>query len=400
MDTALRQRVRKNKQLSLVVYTFSAAAALTATGTLMQTFLATLGLPAEQVYIHATVTQGVNVATLLISSRWITSNNAIKGYALATVPYALLFLAVLPFCFGQEDTGRALFWLILIGALQAATVGLRTVSSYIMPYLLYPAEDYGPLQSLSGIISSVFSLALGALISLLTTQMPFSVLMTGACIISAVLTLAEAVLTLRMRSIVPRQVQTVPVAKKQSASLKETFCHPVFYTLALPSLLRGFASGTTTVFAAMAFALGFDETLTANLLYLQSAAGLVGCGLIGLLSRRISVRYPVLLGSLSFLLLPLFFLGSGPVFMAAATAVIVGRTLVDYGVPILLRRAVPIEIAGTYNAWRMILHSGGTLIATTVAAVIPAEALTAVTVVCSILSGCSFFLSRAIRRAE
>jgi len=397
METALCQQAGRNKSLSLIIYTLSAAAALASTGTLMQTFLATLGLPAEQLYIHATVTQGVNVATLLLSSRWITAKSAIRGYALATVPYALLFLAVLPFCFGREDTANVLFWLILIGAFQAAAVGLRTVSSYILPYILYPAEDYGPLQSLSGILSSVVSLALGALISLLAARIPFPAVMAGACIISALLMLTEAVLTLRLRAIVPMDV---PKTTAQKASLKGTFLHPVFYTLALPSLLRGFASGTTTVFAAMAFDLGFDETLTANLLYLQSAAGLIGCGLMGLLSRRISVRYPVLLGSLSFLLIPLFFLKSGPVFMAVATVVIFGRTLVDYGVPILLRRAVPISIAGTYNAWRMILHSGGTLIATTAAAMIPVEILVVVTVGFSVLSGCGFFFSRSIRNAE
>ena len=100
------------------------------------------------------------------------------------------------------------------------------------------------------------------------------------------------------------------------------------------------------------------------------------------------------------LLLPLFFLNSGPVFLGAATAVILGRTLVDYGVPILLRKAVPVEIAGTYNAWRMILHTGGALLATTVATVISTPALIAVTVIFSLVSGCGFFFSKAIRVSE
>ena len=164
--------------------------------------------------------------------------------------------------------------------------------------------------------------------------------------------------------------------------------------------MRGIASGTTTVFAAMAFDLGFDETLTSNLLYLQSAAGLLGCGLIGVLSRHISIRYPVLLGSLSFLLLPLFFSGKGGIFLAVAATVCFGRTLVDYGVPILLRKAVPIGIAGPYNAWRMVLHTGGCLIATSVAAVIPVQMLVGVTVLVSLLSGCGFFFSKVIRAAE
>ena len=400
MDTALKQIAKKNMRLSLAIYTLSTVSTLTATGTLMQTFLATLGLPASWIYIHATVTQAVNVLTLLLTARWVKADNAIARNALATIPYGLLFLAVIPFCLRQSATPETFLWLIIIGALQATAIGLRTVCTYILPYILYSAEDYGPLQSVSGIVSSVVSLSLGGLVSFLTGRIAFSVLMTGACILSAGLTLLEAVLILQHRSILPQNTIPGQNRGKRSASLWETFRHPVFYTLALPALLRGFASGTTTVFAAMAFDLGFDETLTTNLLYLQSAAGLAGCGLIGFLSRRCSIRIPVLAGSLSFLLLPLFFLESGPIFMAAATAVILGRTLVDYGVPILLRRAVPIHIAGTYNAWRMVLHSGGTLLATSAAAVLTSEALIGITVVFSLLSGCGFFFSRAIRRAE
>jgi hypothetical protein len=265
---------------------------------------------------------------------------------------------------------------------------------------LYPAEDFGPLQSLSGILSSALSLTLGALVSWLAQRISLPVLMTWACSISACFLLLEAVLTLQMRSIVEPEKAVAPEPAKRTGSLLRTFTHPVFYKLALPSLLRGFASGTTTVFAAMAFALGFREAEVTNLLYLQSAAGLLGCALIGPLSRKMSVRYPVLVGSLRFLLLPLFFTGSGPVFLAAATAIILGRTLVDYGVPVLLRSAVPLDIAGPYNAWRMILHTGGSLIATTVAAMLSAPALAAATVLCSLLSGCGFFFSREIRKSE
>ena len=395
----MREQINRNKRLTVIIYILTTASSLAATGTLMQTFLASLGLAPEQIYLHASVTQGVNVATLLLGSRWINGQNAIGRYAAASVPYALLFLAIVPFCRRQEAGTAVFFWLVLIGAFQAAAIGLRTVSSYIQPYLLYPAEDYGPLQSVSGILSSVVSLSLGGVISGLAQRIPFPVLMTWACCISGGILILEAVLTLLLRPVCGTPADT-PGASQKNASLKETFCHPAFYTLALPSLLRGFASGMTTVFAATAFALGFRESTVSNLLYLQSAAGLLGCGLIGLLTRKVSIRYPVLAGSISFLLLPLFFLGSDTLFLAAATAVILGRTLVDYGVPILLRKAVPVEIAGTYNAWRMILHTGGTLLATTVATLIPTVALIWVAVLVSLISGCGFFFSKVIRASE
>jgi len=236
------------------------------------------------------------------------------------------------------------------------------------------------------------------LVSFLTGILPFHMLMVGACALSAFLIVLEAVFTLLLKSILGNAPVAEPRRKKTSAW--NTFRHPVFYTLMIPNLLRGFASGTTTVFATVAFQLGFDQTLAANMLYLQSAAGLAGCALVGFLCKYFSGRYSVLLGSMSFLLLPLFFLRNHIVFLAVFAVVILGRTLVDYGVPILLRRAVPVELAGSYNAWRLILHNGGSLLATTVAAVIPLPALLTVTVVFSVVSGAWFFLSGSIRSAE
>ena len=81
-----------------------------------------------------------------------------------------------------------------------------------------------------------------------------------------------------------------------------------------------------------------------------------------------------------------------------AATVCFWRTLVDYGVPILLRKAVPIGIAGPYNAWRMLLHNGGTLLATTVAAFIPVEALLILTVVLQLYAGAVYFFDQELRK--
>ena len=87
------KRIQRNKRLAILIYMLTSVSTMTATGTLMQTFLAALGLPSEKIYLHATVTQAVNIATLLLGSRWIHGQNALRRYAWASVPYGLLFLA-------------------------------------------------------------------------------------------------------------------------------------------------------------------------------------------------------------------------------------------------------------------------------------------------------------------
>jgi len=398
----LAKTVRRNKFLYILTNTLTVAPSITATGVLMQTFLASLGISAHWIYIHATVTQTVTMLTLLVGTRWVNSNNVIKRYAATSVPYALLFLAFLPFCFRQSASLETFIWLVAIGALQATATGMRSICIYILPYVIYPAEVYGTNQSMAGIISSVLSLSLGALVSVLAKAMDFSVLMGGACILATATMLIEAAAITRLKSILTldKSAEEEKDAGKKKEDSWKTFRHPIFYTLAIPSVLRGFAAGTTTVFAAMAFDLGFDASLAANMVYLQAGASLIGCGTIGFLSKHISIRHPVLIGSLGFLLLPLFFLGNGTVFLITVTLVIFFLTLINYGVPILLRNAVPMEIAGSYNAWRMILHSGGTVMATTVAAMIPAQLLIGITIICSLISGFAFFLSKEIRSAN
>ena len=78
---------------------------------------------------------------------------------------------------------------------------------------------------------------------------------------------------------------------------------------------------------------------------------------------------------------------------------ILGRTFIDYSVPVILRFVVPAQIAGPYNAWRMLLHNGGTLLATTVAAFIPVEALLVLTVVLQLYAGITYFADKITRQA-
>lgn len=149
----------------------------------------------------------------------------------------------------------------------------------------------------------------------------------------------------------------------------------------------------------MALELGHSETTVTAMVTFQAIATLAGCGIFGILVTRVSPRWTVLLGSLSFLLLPLMLQGNATLFLAVFTAVLLGRTFVDYSVPSVLRFAVPVEIAGPYNAWRMLLHNGGTLLATTVAAFIPVEALLILTVILQLYSGICYFTDKNIRRA-
>ena len=90
-------------------------------------------------------------------------------------------------------------------------------------------------------------------------------------------------------------------------------------------------------------------------------------------------------------------LPSSGLFLVLFAITFFGRTLVDYSTPSLLRLAVPVEIAGPYNAWRMIIHFTGTILSTSIAAVIPVWMLLVLTTATQMISGISYFVDKEMR---
>ena len=392
--------IRHNKRLSLILNGFYTVFSLACSGTLMQTFLATAGVEVHLIHIHTTLIQASNVITLLVCSRFTSSDHAIKKCALTSIPSALLYLCYLPFCFRSADPKTAFLFLALISVFHAMVHSLRTVYNYSIPYLLYPAEDYGTFSAVIGILVGFISLLMGYAISWLTKRVPFVILMSGAFLLAAFLEFLSIWVTLLQKSILPEDtVQTASKAGKHM-SVAKLLTHPTFLPLVPATLLRGFASGTIVVLATLAFDIGYDETVTTAMVTVQSLTTLISCAIIGVMLKHMSARIPVFIGSLSYLLLPLLFVGNSTVFLTVYALIFFGKTLIDYGVPAFLRYVVPLEIAGSYNVWRMMLHNAGSVLATSLAAVLAPETLILITVISSVLSGCGFFFSRVLKKQQ
>lgn len=393
--------IRNNKIRSIIFSALKTAALLCASGTLIQTFIESLGFSSQLNYIHTTVLQVANIATIILGSNWADKGNIIKRTAFLNFPMGVLFLLYVPFCFFKfEETGSMIpfFMLLAVGVVQMITVGLHVVCEYKLPYFIYRPEDYGVVGAISGVIGSAISLGVSALIATLSTKIPYSNLMIFAFILSFIFVMIAAVVMLCQKSIL--NMEEVQLTKKDAKTipLKDVFFHPTFSRLFVANLLRGFASGALGVLAIVSFDLGFDETVAATLVSVTSVSGFAAGIVFGTLSVYINPRVLTFCGSLTYLLLPLMLTGNKIVFLTVAGVVLFGRTIVDYAVPTALFRVVPVEIAGPYNAWRMVLQSGGTLIATTVAAVIPTGLLFGLAIVFQLISGTIYMLDKVMRK--
>lgn len=391
--------VKYNKLRAIFALALRTAALLACTGPIMQTFLASLGFSSRFIYINTTLVQAANILTSSLCSQWADRGSVIKRSAICEIPHALLYLCYIPLCLWKSPSFASFALLTGICLLQSACIALYTVCEYKLPYFIYGPKDYGTVLAISGIVSALISLGAGIIISRLAEVMDYSTLMMGACVVSFAMMGISALLHSLQKPINQMQIPTAKAPETNEVSVLSVIRTPIFYKMIPANLLRGFGYGTTTVMAAIALDLGHSQSAATALVSVQSAAMLLGCGLFALSSRHISPRVMMLLGSLTFALLPAMLIRQEFLFLCLFAVVYFGRTLVDYSTPSLLRLAVPVEIAGPYNAWRMILHFTGTLLATTIAAIIPVWALLLVTMIAQLISGLSYFTAKEMRTA-
>ncbi|MBR3972441.1 MAG: hypothetical protein IKJ99_00650 [Oscillospiraceae bacterium] len=369
-------------------------ALLCVTGPIMQTFLASIGFSSQWIYIHTSIVQVVNVMTISLCSTWADRGNVIKRTAMVELPYALLYLLYIPLCIWKSPTLLSFCMLTGICLLQSVCIALWTICEYKLPYFIFSPKEYGSVLSAGGIVGGLISLGTGVVITRLSGILSYAALMLSACAVSMVLMLICAALHLKLKPVSGAPAATE--AKKKTNQM-EIFRYPVFLRMIPANLMRGFGYGTTTIFAAIALDLGFDTGVATALVSAQSIAALVGCTLFGISISRLPPRFVTLIGSATFGLIPLMLIPNKYLFVAVFALVYLGRTLVDYSVPSILRAAIPVQLAGPFNAWRMLLHNGGTLLATTIAAFIPVTWLLILTVVCQLISGLHYFVSRDLR---
>ena len=312
------------------------------------------------------------------------------------LPYALLYLLYIPLCIWKSPSLLSFLMLTGICLLQSVCIALWTICEYKLPYYIFTPRVYGSVLSIGGFVGGLISLGAGVVITRLSGMLSYATLMLSACVFSLVLMLGCTALHLGLKPVSDAPTPTPPASGKKVRQL-DIFRYPVFRRMIPANLMRGFGYGTTTIFAAVALDLGFDPRVATALVSAQSIAALAGCTLFGLSIAWLPPRFITLIGSLTFALIPLMLIPNAYVFLTIFALVYMGRILVDYSVPSILRAAIPVHLAGPFNAWRMLLHNGGTLLATTIAAFIPVTWLLILTVVCQLISGFHYFVSKDLR---
>lgn len=388
---------KRNILLHILTKLIESVAYAVATGTLIQVFLNSLGFSASQIYLHSTINQAVQIAVILTCSKVSDRGNIFRRFGMLIMAQGATFLFYLPMCIRAQADLSAYLLLLGIGVVNMVAATMGGLITYKLPYLIFRVEDYGAVTATCGILSSGISIGMGILMSSLSGRYTYKVIMPWVFSIAAGLLLLSGFLRMYYRPLIdPATVQdNRPRKKADFGAVWQVIRQPLFYQLAIPNLFRGFACGISGVLAVVASAdLGYSEQITTAMVSVLAAANMVGYMLFGVLSRRMCPRHTVFFSGLSLLCLPLLLIPGRPIlFLCLFGVLTVGHQIEMEAVPALLLRAIPGKVASTYNAYRLILTYGGSLLATSLASFLPSTVMLPMAMIFQMISGvCYCFL--------
>lgn len=390
-DSPESRAATRNKFLAVIAYTVRTVALMFASGTLIQTLLGVMGFSSRMIYIHSTLLQSSNILSIVLFSRMAkgSGKTVIRRAAFTAIPTGLLFLTYIPFLSNGQSSIKIFICLAAIAVIQQVFIGFYTVYEYKTPYFVYRSEEYGRMLALCGIISSVASLLAGTAVSYLSAKYSYLHIMEIGFIISALLMVIAFVSTFFQKDISGGEtLKQTP----ETSRLGEIIRYPAFYKLIPANLLRGFSMGALGVLAATALDMGYNETLTATMVVIQSVASLASCAYLAVKPKSISYGTTLLLASVLVATTPLLMIKGEYIFLGLYALIIFGKTTVDYAVPSLLRQIVPVDKAAPYNAWRMVLTNLGVTAATALAAVMSIPVLLIATAACQLIAGILYYI--------
>lgn len=326
------------------------------TGTVIQTFLKTSGVPDAQIGLVTSSANLVQGVVYLLFGGMVDHIRRIRtanmGFA---VPMMALPLVMLPFLFLQGIPSSAVFMVTMLATIvQNVFIALRVLLHYRFLYQLIDQSRYGRLFGTDGMVTGAVGALASVLLVLIMQAAGYFQGMLLVCITATVCFLGTALVSGRFEVLFPERA-TLPESAGAAGQMKTLLASPAFRRLITAFATRGLSSGAIGVTAlfGMAYA-NLSETETSYLVVAATAASILGSGLFNVLYKRFSSERLVLWGNLAsavaFLLMLPF--GSKILFIAFYFIAYLGMQVVNCAIPLLVYDITPPQLMGAYTAGR------------------------------------------------
>lgn len=347
-------------------------ALIAGSGTIFNSFLIHSGIADSRIGLYSTIVQLTQVFVMLASTGFVDRvKNVRRLYAFSigiqSVFYALMF--VMSSSFARADT---LFTAVTVGGIFVnLAIGLRTVITYKLPYIILDMKKYGRITVTECLLVSVFGMVLSFAANRAFESRPFDNVMRALFFIGCILMLAACMCVLAM------QTDTSKIPKQQpKANTLRVLRDRRFYIFALPNVFRGFAAGVISMVVIFAKdAIHAEPEVISGILtrfaFIGQIASLVSYCLYRFISGHVKAKNICLAGCIIFALMPLMgILHNSMLYMAVYFIVYIGMGLFAVAIPVIVAENIGFEIAGTYTALRMLLTTAGTALGTYVSGIV------------------------------
>lgn len=332
------------------------------TGSVLQTFLLEKDFSEHSIGIYFSVINILQIITILVFSLFA---DKLKQLVKATVRFHLLempfaiFLIVI--CFLGKLSVVSLILFLLFTFLFNIGIGIYNVLSYKLPYKILDLKNYGSILSVSGILSGVLTFVLSTLLSFFQSRNNYITVMKISFTFTLIVYICYLIAVASYKETeIDLSAKVLPEKNFRLLKYKP-------FTILIPAnLLRGFCAGAI----GMAITIGYyndclDSGSASVLVVITNITTFLGCTVYSKISSKLHDRLTILISSFAIVL----FLPAMLIFKStAAFLIFYGITYffvvhINYAVPVAVTRLVPYEIAGKYNAGRMLLNTLGTSLA-------------------------------------
>lgn len=331
------------------------------TGSVLQTVLLEMGLTPETTNQFMSVQSAVQVLAILVFSSWSDRvKKPIEGYGLNCFAFFPFLIFLFLYCRSWSGSPQLFVVLFLTAIIYSAGTGVSNVLSYKMPYKIMDMAEYNKVSATTGVLTGITALALSCGLTWLQGKFAFFSVMQSAFAIAALALLIRifAISTLK-------PTHTLSEKKGESAQY-HLFRYKPFTDFIIPNLIRGLSCGLIGMAVSVGYYTGHLDSHSAMLLTaITSLVTVLGCGIYAVIAGKISDRLILLAASVGvFLFMPLITAFSSTVnflvFYGLAWFMVV---FINYAVPVAVTRIADYNIMGRYSAGRMLLHTGGAMLA-------------------------------------
>ena len=331
------------------------------TGTFLQTFLASGGVPGDQIgSLTATLSLVQTAVILLLSFVVDRVKGVIRKSALMLLLIPIYFLVMLPFAFSERiASGLLLKAAMGAGLWHVILNSVYIVLDYRLPYQIMDMRHYPRVIGRNGLVSGLVSVVVSTAATALLAACAVGKVMTGMYILGMGCFLLAF---FAARSFSPLPSPENNALRKQKGGLLATLRLPLFWVLLLPNFMRGINDGVIGMMAAICiYEMGISPAQSSTLAIAITVVNILSSFAFMRLSSRIRMSTMCLLsGCVMGLFMPLLMAWKiFPLVMGFYIIVRFAELLIGSSIPALLMQVIPRECIGSFTSLRLGVNFGG-----------------------------------------